>query len=324
MQNFNFIYEQIEEVRIDKFLSQELKSEYITRGKVQEIISKNGVLINEQVCYIPKKKIVNGDNISIEISEPEVTKLIAKKIHFDIIFEDDDLLVIDKPIGLTVHPGAGNIDNTLVNALLAYCPNSLSDVGGTERLGIVHRLDKNTSGLMLVAKNNKTHLHLSEQLKTRSLTRIYKALVWGMLNPDHGTISTRITRDPHNRKLMITSKSEGRDAITHYSTEEFFLKGMLSLINCKLETGRTHQIRVHMNHKSHPIFGDPEYGNHKQKLHKLFDAKDTNNELLFNFQRQALHAIQIAFIHPSTEKEMSFETDISEDFENVLDKLRDF
>jgi 23S rRNA pseudouridine1911/1915/1917 synthase len=227
-------------------------------------------------------------------------------------------LLVNKPAGMTVHPGAGTKDDTLANALIHYCPKTLSDINGDERPGIVHRLDKHTSGLMIVAKNNQAHLHLSEQLQTRTLTRIYAAVIWGILNPDNGTIELNIMRDIHNRKLMTTSITGGKTAITHYETEEVFLKGMLSLITCKLETGRTHQIRVHMESKNHGIFGDPEYGGHKQRLQKYFNIEDN---MICNFKRQALYAKELKFIHPKTNEEMHFTSELPEDFQQLIREL---
>ena len=229
----------------------------------------------------------------------------AEEIPLDIIFEDDCLLVINKPRGMVVHPAAGNYAGTLVNALLYHCGDSLSEIGGVLRPGIVHRIDKDTTGLLIVAKGDYAHRHLSEQLKTRSLSRTYFALVHGNIKEDTGTVDKPIDRDVHDRKKMAIAKTGGREAVTHYEVLERF--GQYTLVKCKLQTGRTHQIRVHMKSLGHPLVGDKTYGIKKEA---------------FDLEGQLLHAGAIGFIHPKSETEMAFSVPLPEDFERVLQILR--
>ena len=243
------------------------------------------------------------------------------------VFEDDDLIVINKPAGLVVHPAAGNWTGTLVNALINHCGDSLSGIGGVKRPGIVHRLDKETSGLLVVAKTDAAHKGLSEQFadhgRSGPLVRAYQALVWGQLKNKKGTIDTQIGRSQHNRLKQKVLKQGGRQAITHYRLLEEFASGgdiLASLVECKLETGRTHQIRVHMAHIGHPLVGDPEYGQgFKSKLNKL--PKDLA-ENIENRKRQALHAGLLGFAHPITGEEMVFQSELPEDLQNVMNALK--
>jgi len=318
--SFNFtIDEQAENSRLDKYLANELKSEYISRERIKKAILEGYVTINGEVNKLGRYALKEGDIIELTLPAKQKSQLDPKEIPLDIVYEDDDLLVINKQVGLTVHPGAGNNQDTLVNALLAR-NQTLSQLGGDDRPGIVHRLDRNTSGLMLVAKNDRAHLHLSQQLQERSLKRKYYALVWGMLKPDCGTIETNIARSSRNRKLMEVAINRGKKAITHYDTIEIFQHGALSLIECELETGRTHQIRVHMSNLGHSIFGDPEYGNNLRKLKRFF--KEDEHQLIYNFKRQALQAYHIQFIHPATDKLMKFEVGLADDFAEIIEYLR--
>ena len=320
---FNFIVStELSNLRLDKFLADnfEVQQHGLSRGKIKHLILQGYVIFNSIQEYSPRKLVKCGDQITLFVVEEKPSKIKATKIKLNIIYEDEDLLVVNKQAGLTTHPGNGNRENTLVNALLAYNPDKLSDIGGDERPGIVHRLDKNTSGLMMVAKNNFAHIALSNQLQNRTLKREYIALVWGMLRPDCGVIKANIARSSKNRKLMDISESKGKVAITHYITEEIFCAGLLSLVKCNLETGRTHQIRVHMSNLKHGVFGDPEYGHNSRKLKKYFDIEKYPE--LFSFKRQALHARKIVFQHPRSKKEMSFFVDIPDDFQKILFELQ--
>lgn len=316
------VSEELSNIRLDKFLVKVLTIEKygLSREKIKQLILQNGLILNHNIEISPKRVVKEGDEIEVHIPKPRILNIVAKKIDLDIIYEDRDLLVINKQSGLTTHPGNGNHDNTLVNALLAYKPNDLSGVGGVERPGIVHRLDKNTSGLIVVAKNDYAHLDLSRQLQERTLKREYMALIWGMMSPDKGVIDLNIVRSSRNRKLMDTSPVKGKVAITNYETREVFLGGLLSLVKCKLHTGRTHQIRVHFSHSGHGVFGDPEYGNHARKLQKYLD--NDKDKILFNFKRQALHAARTKFQHPTSKEFMEFSTDLPSDFMNLLNHLR--
>ena len=315
------VIEQLPKLRLDKYLATILTDQDygLSREKIKQLIIKGNIIINQQLELSPKRLLNINDHIELLLPELQPANIVATEIPLDIIYEDKDLLVINKQAGLTTHPGAGNIDNTLVNALLAYKPDDLSQIGGIERPGIVHRLDKNTSGLIIVAKNDFAHLALSKQLQERSLKREYIALIWGMLSPDCGTIDLNIARNSKNRKLMQVVVTGGKHAITHYQTEQILCKGLLSLVRCRLETGRTHQIRVHMAHLQHEIFADPEYGKHQQKIQKYLCRE--NNKLAFSFKRQALHATKISFIQPRSKKIIELEQDLPDDFANLLQEL---
>ena len=247
----------------------------------------------------------------------------AQDIKLDIVYEDEHMLVINKPVGLVVHPGAGNHDGTLVNALLYHCGDSLSGIGGVVRPGIVHRLDKDTSGLMVVAKNDKAHQGLSEQLSDRSLSRVYLALVLGVPMPPSGCVDKPIGRDPRNRQKMAILAKNSREAQTHYKVKTNY-HDALALLECRLQTGRTHQIRVHMGHIKLPLVGDPLYGPQptalRAALKKAGYEKD-DIESIVAFGRQALHATEISFVHPVTAKRMSFNASPPDDFSNILNIL---
>jgi 23S rRNA pseudouridine1911/1915/1917 synthase len=245
-------------------------------------------------------------------------------IALDIVYEDNDLLVINKPAGLTVHPGAGNPDMTLANALLAHCGDSLSGIGGVARPGIVHRIDKDTTGLLVAAKNDAAHLALSAQLADRSLSRTYLALVWGEPSPGKGTITGNIDRSFSNRQKMAVVNKGGRPAVTHYEVVSSLQSPVVSLVQCKLETGRTHQIRVHFAHIGHPLVGDPLYGAPAaSKLNSKAGKTlpDAAKKALLSFERQALHAKKIGFIHPTTGKAMQFECELPEDMKRLIAAL---
>ena len=252
--------------RIDKFLHS--KFDDVSRTRLQNLLKDGCVKLNNEVTYDASKKVKTKDSISIVFPPPKETYLKPKKMPLNILYDDNDLAIIDKPAGMVVHPGAGNYDSTLVNALVFHYKNKLSNIGGKLRPGIVHRIDKNTSGILVIAKNDFSHTNLSEQFSNHTIKRTYEALVWGSIKPKSGKISEKISRNIKNRQLMAVSKNKGKIAITNYKTLKIFQNlnlPKISLIECNLETGRTHQIRVHMNYKGNPIVGDKSYGKTKKK-----------------------------------------------------------
>ncbi len=288
--------------RIDKAIS--VLRQDISRARVQKLIEDGHITVCGKKVR-PGYKLRETDTVGIEIPEAVPLEAKAQDIPLDIVYEDGSLLVINKPRGMVVHPAAGNYEDTLVNALLHHCGDSLSEIGGVLRPGIVHRIDKDTTGLLIVAKGDHAHRHLSAQLKTRTLSRTYFALVHGNVKADSGTVDKPIDRDARDRKKMAVAKVGGREAVTHFEVLQRF--GMYTLLKCKLETGRTHQIRVHMKSLGHPLVGDKTYGVKKEA---------------FQLPGQLLHAGEIGFIHPQTEKEMSFSVPLPGDFEHVLQILR--
>ena len=306
--------------RVDVFLSKYEKK--ISRTKIKNLIEKGYLEINNLKVFEPSKKVNIKDKIKLEV--PELKKLEIKpyKYKLDIIYEDNDVMVINKPAGLVVHPGAGNFDNTLVNALINYDKKNLSSINGELRPGIVHRLDKDTSGVIIVAKNNFAHTHLSKQFNEHSIDRKYIALVWGKLRPQKGEIKTFITRSSKNRQLMDVSQTKGKLAITNYKTIEIYENARvptLSLVEYKLKTGRTHQIRVHMKFKGNPILGDKSY---KKKLKKLKDVDPELNEIIKKIDRQCLHAKSLGFLHPTKNQRLFFESKLPNDLHMIVKKLR--
>ncbi|MEM7616863.1 MAG: RluA family pseudouridine synthase, partial [Pseudomonadota bacterium] len=305
-------------IRIDKYLSNNLPD--ISRTQLQNLIAKsmlsdeNGVIYNDA-----SEKVIENHIYILKIPPPIPTDIVANPaIKFTIIHEDDDLLVINKPANLTVHPGAGNYQDTLVNGLLHYLKDNLSGIGGVERPGIVHRLDKNTSGLMIVAKNDYAHLFLSKQLASRELNRRYYAFCWNEFQQLNGMIHTHIDRNQKNRKLMSVYTDKGREAITNYQVVKTFCQKQISLIECKLATGRTHQIRVHMKHIGHPILGDQEYGKKITNINVKY-VPDILLAKIDNISRQLLHAHKIGFIHPKTKEAMDFSVELPDDMQEILD-----
>ena len=306
--------------RIDVFLSKFEKK--ISRTKIKNLIGKGYLEINNLKVLEPSKKVSIKDKIKLEV--PELKKLEIKpyKFKLDIIYQDNDVMVINKPAGLVVHPGAGNFDNTLVNALINYDKKNLSSINGELRPGIVHRLDKDTSGVIIVAKNNFAHTHLSKQFNDHSIDRKYIALVWGKLRPQIGEIKTFITRSSKNRQLMDVSQTKGKLAITNYKTIEIYENSRvptLSLVEYRLKTGRTHQIRVHMKFKGNPILGDKSY---KKKLKKLKDVDPELNEIIKKINRQCLHAKSLGFLHPTKNQRLFFESKLPNDLHKIVKKLR--
>lgn len=328
MKNYEFnIAEQHSGQRLDKVIPQLVED--ISRSRVQALITEGAVSVDGVVLMSGKEKTKMGQSLRITIPDIVEADPTPQNIPLDIVFEDDHVLVINKPVGMVVHPGAGHHDQTLVNALLYHCGDSLSGIGGVKRPGIVHRLDKDTSGLMMVAKNDKAHQGLSAQLQDRSLKRTYHALCWGQVIPLVGVIDQPIGRHPKDRLKMSVRSHGGRDAITKYKTITHFGEDEagISLVECSLMTGRTHQIRVHMQSLGAPLIGDQLYNaplsKQKSMIKRGFkpDVQDVLQPLLLNFPRQALHAKAITFIHPETENVMEFNVEYPEDLQNLLVSL---
>jgi 23S rRNA pseudouridine1911/1915/1917 synthase len=319
--NINLIVKENENnLRLDVFINK--REELISRTRIKNLILKEKLKLNDLIIIDPSKKVSTGDEINLEIPKPKEASLKPYKLKLDIIYEDEDLLIINKPAGIIMHPGAGNYDKTIVNALIHYNKDSLSTIGDELRPGIVHRIDKDTSGLVVIAKNNEVHENLSRQFSEHSITRVYQLLIWGKLRPSSGKIDTFITRSSKNRQMMEVSISKGKRAITNYKTIEVFENDKtptLSLVECRLETGRTHQIRVHMTHLGNSIMGD---GKYKKKYKKLKNI-DTNLEnLIYKLDRQFLHAKTLGFIHPRTGEEMVFSSILPQELEKILELLR--
>ena len=309
--------------RADKALA--ALSPELSRTRIQALIEEAQVSINGDVLGSASRKLEAGDHVRIVMPAPVPSVPAAENIPLDIVYEDEDLLVINKAAGMVVHPGAGNWSGTLVNALLHHCADSLSGIGGVVRPGIVHRLDKDTSGLMIVAKNDKAHRHLAAQLSDRSLSRTYFAVVLGVPMPIKGVIDQPIGRDKVSRLKMSIRGTNLRDARTHYFVTERYGEAC-SLVQCQLETGRTHQIRVHMQLLGYPLVGDPLYGPQRTALSSKLKKAGYETEIIekiCNFSRQALHAAAIEFIHPRTETALEFEIEPPEDFCNLLKMLEE-
>lgn len=307
--------------RVDKGLSDLVPD--LSRARIQALLAAGQIMINGRVCESASCRLKTGDHVALTIPAAVAAQPKPENIPLDIVFEDRDLLVLNKPAGLVVHPGAGNYAGTLVNALLYHCGAELSGIGGVLRPGIVHRLDKDTSGLMVAAKSDRAHQGLAAQLEDRSLSRLYHALVLKVPVPVKGMIDQPVGRDPASRLKMSIQRRNGRVAVTHYQVLERF-DDACALVACRLETGRTHQIRVHMQFLKHPLIGDPLYGPQptalRAALKKAGYSSDVQ-EALLHFPRQALHAKAMAFIHPVTGEAMSFETALPEDMSNLLKML---
>jgi len=305
-----------EGTRLDLFLSSQKLN--LTRSRIQKLIESGKILVNGSTAK-PSHKVKVGEKIFVEIPPPQESKILPENIPLDIIYEDEDLLVVNKKAGMVVHPAAGNYSGTLVNALLYHCKN-LSGIGGVLRPGIVHRLDKGTSGLLVVAKNDSSHLKLSEQLQDKTLYREYTSLVCGHLPKKVGSIQAPIGRSRKNRKKMVVTKLKSKEAWTEFKVLKSFQ--IADLLQLKLKTGRTHQIRVHLAYLGHPVLGDPEYGGRAKWLSSLsVNKKKPAQEILNLIDRQALHAFKIGFIHPRTEKYLEFQVLLPLDFSKVLDFL---
>jgi 23S rRNA pseudouridine1911/1915/1917 synthase len=302
--------------RIDRYLSE--TRGIATRAQVQRLLRSGNILVDGRQVK-PSYRMHGGEHVAVTIPDPEPSRMAAQSIPLDVVYEDRYLLVVDKPPGMVVHPGSGVREGTLANALLAYCKD-LSGIGGVIRPGIVHRLDKGTSGLLVVAKDDRTHLALSEALKAREVKRTYEAVVWGVPN-DARTIETLIGRSFRDRKKMAVLERTGRPAITSFRViEEFDFAGRLEV---RLETGRTHQIRVHLAHVGHPVFGDPTYGGRRRKYGSLSSSQmEEARGLLELIGRQALHAARLSFVHPKTGRGMDFQAPVPQDMRRLLNALR--
>ncbi len=279
----------------------------MSRSLAQVLIENGAVTVGEKTVTQKSFKPKSGDRVTVIMPEPEDCTAQPQNIPIEVVYEDKDLLVVNKPKGIVVHPAPGNPDGTLVNALLYHCEGQLSGINGVIRPGIVHRIDKDTSGLLVVAKNDKAHTGLAEQIKAHSFTRIYNALLYGHPKNDSGTVNAPIGRNPNDRKKMAVTERNSKEAITHYRVLEDL--GEFSLCEMKLETGRTHQIRVHMSHIGYPVVGDP-----------LYAPKEGKNK--FGIQGQALHAKVLGFDHPITGEYMEFSSELPEYFSDVLERLR--
>ena len=314
------VSKQEDNLRIDILLTNH--NNKLSRSRVKSLILENNLKINNIIVKNPSKKVKLYDKIYFEISEPKKENLKPFKYPLDIIYEDKDLIVINKSSGISMHPGPGNYDNTIVNALINYGGNNLSNIGNELRPGIVHRIDKDTSGLIVIAKNNISHEILSKQFSDHSIKRVYQALVWGKLRPQNGKIETFITRSTKNRQMMEVSSKKGKKAITNYNTLEVFENDKIptfSLVECKLETGRTHQIRVHLSYKGNNILGDKKY---KKKYKKIINIDPELEKLITKINRQFLHAKIIGFKHPKNNERLEFTSKLPNDLEEILKKLR--
>ena len=285
--------------RIDKYISENIPE--LTRYAVQNLIADSAVLVSGKAVN-KNYKLKGGEAVTVTLPEPQPMDAVPEDIPLDIVYEDSDLLVVNKPKGMVVHPAHGNYSGTLVNALLFHCGDSLSGINGVIRPGIVHRIDKNTSGLLIVAKNDRAHLHLAEQIKEHSFTREYEAVAVGYFKEPEGTVDAPIGRHKTDRKKMCVTTENSRNAVTHYSVIKQY--GGYAHVKLRLETGRTHQIRVHLSYIGHPVLGDDVYG----KPYKGLEG-------------QCLHARKIGFIHPTTEEYMEFVSDLPDYFVSVLNKL---
>ena len=299
------IVEQSEEKnRLDSYIAS--KDLELSRSMIKKLLEDGKITVNGEITKASYKVQLN-DKIEIDIEKPKEVKLEAQEIPLDIIYEDNDILVVNKQKGLVVHPGNGNLDGTLANAVMAHCKDSLSGIGGELRPGIVHRLDKDTSGLLIIAKNDKAHIKMSEQIKDRKVKKTYIALVRGIISENEATINMPIGRSTKDRKKMAVTKN-GKEAITHFKVLNRFTtnKASYTLLEVKIDTGRTHQIRVHMAEIGHPVIGDTVYSNGKNE---------------FGVVGQCLHAKKLEFTHPITEKEMNLEAPLPKYFEKIIEEL---
>ena len=289
-------------IRIDKYLSDNMEN--ISRSYLQKLLKDKSITVNNKAIKA-NYKVQEGDMVSVSVPEPEEPDILPEEIPLDILYEDDSLMVVNKPKDMVVHPSAGHTSGTLVNAVLFHCKGNLSGINGIMRPGIVHRIDKDTTGALLICKTDTCHRILAEQLKVHSITRKYRAVVQGNLKDDEGTVEGPIGRHTTDRKKMAINYKNGKEAITHYRVLERF--GNATYIECRLETGRTHQIRVHMASIGHPLLGDTTYGSSKNPYH---------------LQGQALHAMVLGFLHPVTNEYMEFTAPLPEYFLKLLEKLR--
>lgn len=296
-------------LRLDKALAELLPE--LSRERLKSLIVEGEVTTDGRTLN-PSVKVAAGQLYAVNIPAPAEAEAIAQDIPVNIVHEDADLIVVDKPAGLVVHPAAGNLDGTLVNALLHHCRGELSGIGGVARPGIVHRIDKDTSGLLVVAKSDRAHEGLAQQFKAHSIDRLYAAIVYGLPQPSAGTVDTWIGRsDADRKKMAVHREGRGKHAVTHYRMIER-LAGA-ALVECKLETGRTHQVRVHMAHLGHPLIGDPVYSRDRKGFKTILET--------LRFKRQALHAKRLGFIHPLTGQKLSFDSALPIDMQELLSEL---
>ena len=296
--------------RLDKWLAGAMPE--LSRSRLKALIEDGAVTIGGEPQRDPAHRVQGGQRVRVVVSVAAAALPEAQAMDLVVVYEDADIIVVDKPASLVVHPAAGNPDHTLVNALLAHCGPSLAGIGGVKRPGIVHRIDKDTSGLLVVAKTDQAHAGLTAQFAAHDVERRYDAIVWGVPRPSHGTITGAIGRSQHNRKKMAIVMRGGKHAETSYETIEAF-GATAAHVQCRLKTGRTHQIRVHMTSIRHPLIGDPVYGRSRTVL----GASDAVRA----FPRQALHAATLGFVHPMTKKKLSFESDLPEDICALIDAL---
>ena len=302
MENYLFEIQEDQQMRLDKYLAEQFPEQ--TRSYLQKLIKEGAVLVNGKSVKTGFQ-LSKGDEVSVSIPEPKELDVEPQQMDLDIVYEDDDVILINKPKGMVVHPAPGHTTDTLVNGLLYHCKDNLSGINGVARPGIVHRIDRDTTGILIVCKNDMSHNSIAAQLKEHSINRRYRALVHGNLKDDTGTVEGPIGRHPIDRKKMSINEKNGKPAVTHYTVLERF--GNYTLIECKLETGRTHQIRVHMTSIGHPLVGDEVYGPAKCP---------------FKLQGQCLHAMILGFVHPRTGEYMEFSADLPAYFEDLLRKLR--
>ena len=302
MENYLFEIQEDQQMRLDKYLAEQFPEQ--TRSYLQKLIKDGEVTVNGKNVKTGYQ-LSKGDEVCVNIPEPKELDVEPQKMDLDIVYEDEDVILINKPKGMVVHPAPGHTTDTLVNGLLYHCKDNLSGINGVARPGIVHRIDRDTTGILIVCKNDMSHNSIAAQLKEHSINRRYRALVHGNLKDDTGTVEGPIGRHPIERKKMAINEKNGKPAVTHYTVLERF--GNYTLIECKLETGRTHQIRVHMTSIGHPLVGDEVYGPAKCP---------------FKLQGQCLHAMILGFVHPRTGEYMEFSADLPEYFQNLLEKLR--
>lgn len=303
--DYTFTYPDISSERIDKYLSEQLPD--LSRSYVQQLLKEHKIFVNQRICKA-NYRCKPDDRIVVYYEEPKELEVVAENIPLDIVYEDSSIIIVNKPKNMVVHPAAGHENGTLVNALLYHCRDSLSSINGVIRPGIVHRIDRNTTGILVVCKNDRAHRLLAEQLKEHSITRKYHAICYGTFQETEGTVNAPIGRHPVDRKKMAVNHKNGREAITHYKVLKN-LSGKYSYIECSLETGRTHQIRVHMASIGHPILGDDMYGPKNPKIKGL--------------EGQTLHAKVLGFVHPDTNAYIEFDSELPAYFTELLEKYSD-
>ena len=307
--------------RIDKYIALNLKE--FSRSKIIQLIKSSNITVNNNIVD-PDYKISLGDHISVNIQLANETPIIGENIKLNIVYEDKDLIVINKPAGIVMHPGAGNKTGTIVNALINHCGDELKFVGDAQRPGIVHRIDKDTSGLVVIAKNDFTHKHLSDQFAAHSIERVYIAVCWNKISPANGKIKSLLSRSNRNRTKMMSSVSRGKVAITHYKTLENLKNKknqiVATVLECRLETGRTHQIRVHLTEKGNPLIGDRTYGRSPQS--KLKSLSESTVQSIKMLPGPALHAPSLGFLHPKKEKMLHFQSVIPDYLSKLVNSIK--